>query len=291
VTDVLTRCRVVCIACSLLGATFPSPDARAEPTPADQCISAAEQSQPLRRDGKLTEARERLLVCSRTECPSFVRTDCTKWLADVEAAMPSIVLGAVNASGGDLSDVRVSVDGVEIAQQLDGKEIDIDPGLHTVRFEHPGSAPVEQRVVVREAQRRRVVSVAFPDEAARPAVPAPPSPDHPSRGRSLVVPLVLVGGGALALGGATALWLSGLADRSTLASGCAPTHSCSQSAVDSARGKLIAGDITGGLGLVAAAVGAGVLVFGRPDTASSGGAAVGVRPVAGGAVVGVLLRF
>jgi hypothetical protein len=277
------------VASSLAGA-----DARADPTPADQCIAAAEQSQPLRHDGKLTEAREKLLACSRAECPSFVRTDCTKWLADLEAALPSIVPSAVDGAGGDLTDVRVSIDGVEVVRQLDGRELDIDPGAHTLRFEHPGSAPIEQKIVVHEAQRRRVVSVTFADAAAaRPALPSVLASDGatPSPRRSLVLPIVLMGAGAAAVAGATYFWLSGLSDHSGLASDCAPSHSCSQSSVDSARGKLVVGDIVGGVGVVAAAIGAGILVFGRPDASSSAGAQVGVRPVAGGAVVGVLQSF
>ncbi len=44
---------------------------------ANECMVAAEQSQPLRRDGKLIAARRKLLECERTACPAFVRDDCT----------------------------------------------------------------------------------------------------------------------------------------------------------------------------------------------------------------------
>src|SRR5260370_19556862 len=75
---------------------------------ADQCIAAAEQSQPLRHDGKLLAGRRLLIACSRSECPSVVRTDCTKWLADLDALMPSGVGLSVDSVGGSVLGVLVA---------------------------------------------------------------------------------------------------------------------------------------------------------------------------------------
>jgi hypothetical protein len=264
---------------------------------ADQCIVAAERSQPLRHDGKLRAARSSLLRCSRVECPLVVRTDCTKWLLDLDTLMPSIVLAAVDEAGADIADVRVSIDGEPLTTSLDGKEIDVDPGRHTLRFEHAGSAPIQQQLVFREAERHRAIRVTFAGGGALSTASA--TPGHTAsarrqengeppgrRGRSLVLPIAVLGAGAAGFAVASYFWASGLADRATLASGCAVTHSCTDSAIASARGKLIAGDVAGGLGLAAAAVGTGIFVFGRSEQPSVGTAAdgstgalvVGARP-------------
>jgi hypothetical protein len=112
-------------------------------------------------------------------------------------------------------------------------------------------------------------------------------------GRSLVLPIALIGVGVASLGVASFFWLSGLSDHSTMGSGCAVTHSCTQSAVDAGQAKLVVGDVTGGLGIVAAGIGAGILLFGQPParTPASGSTRLDVRPVAGGAAVDLTGHF
>jgi hypothetical protein len=295
-SGLLARSRVWAWSLVAAGAVAPSL-AHAESSTASQCIAAAEQAQPLRDRGKLRAAREKLLACSRPECPSFVRTDCTKWLADLDSVTPKVVFSAVDSSGTDLAEVRVSVDGELVAPRLDGRELEIDPGSHVIRFEHAGSAPVEQQIIIREGDLHRTLSATFPLAAApAPALPPPAVSAEPVAergGRSLALPIALMGIGAAGLAVASYFWASGLSDHSTLGSTCAATHSCSQSAVDAGQAKLIAGDVSGGLGVVAAAVGLGILVFGhgQPQTQASGTTSLHVQPVAGGAAIGVLRQF
>jgi hypothetical protein len=284
------------VASAVATVAHPSP-ARADA--ADECIAAAEQSQPLRRDGRLRAARQKLIVCSRPECPSLVRSDCAKWLSDVEALTPSIVVRAVDAAGADVVGVRVLVDG-EAQEAREGKELEVDPGTHTLRVEHEGSAAVEQRIVVRESERHRMVSVSFATSGAgapgpAPAAAAPPSstpPETPpASSRSLLMPIALIAVGGVGLGVASYFWASGLSDHSTMASstGCSQTHTCSQSEIDSARGKLIAGDVVGGASLVAAAVGVGLIVFGGSSAPQA--TPVAVEPLPGGGLLQMRGRF
>jgi hypothetical protein len=75
-------------------------------------------------------------------------------------------------------------------------------------------------------------------------------------------------------------------------SDCAPSHTCSQARIDTARGKLVAGDVVAGVGIAAAVTGLGILVFGGGSAESRApAAAVDVRPVAGGAQLAVQGRF
>src|ERR1700722_17013182 len=79
--------------------------ATASPAHADDkqiCIAAAEDGQQSRLDGKLKAAREQFLVCARSGCPSQVRRDCSQWMTEVMAALPTIVLGARDPEGRDV---------------------------------------------------------------------------------------------------------------------------------------------------------------------------------------------
>jgi hypothetical protein len=235
----------------------------------DECVAAAEVAQPLRREGHLRAAREKLLVCSRDECPQAIRSDCTKWLSAMEGVVPSIVIRAVDSDGTDVADVRASIDGVLVATRLDGKGIEIDPGEHVLRLERTGSAPVEQTLVVREAEQHRIVSMTFRVEQStahggdhsalepRPPAPVPERSGSPS----LVAPIAVLGGGAVMLGIASYFWASGNSDHAALQSSCAPTHTCSESAVEAAHGRLVLGDVLGVSGALVAALGVGWLLY------------------------------
>src|SRR4051794_31741432 len=79
---------------------------------AEVCIAAYEKSQILRKQQKLLEAQDQLLVCNRPECPELARTDCSQWMREVQENTPSVVVNASDAQGHDLVEVRVLVDGI-----------------------------------------------------------------------------------------------------------------------------------------------------------------------------------
>ena len=141
---------------------------------ADECASAAEEAQPLRKDGKLSQAREKLLVCARPHCPVIVRNDCIRWLAEVESSLPTVVLRAVDENGRDLLDVRVTLDDKMITEKLDGKAVALDPGAHTFRFEAKDREPVVEQVLVRQGEVNRIVSARLPPAAGLKPPPPPP---------------------------------------------------------------------------------------------------------------------
>lgn len=130
--------------------------ARAESVAA--CVAASEDAQALRDAGRLVDARALLIVCAQNTCPPLVRKDCAEWLVDVAANLPTVVLSARDAAGRDLTDVRVSVDGHILTEAMDGRAVFLDPGGHVLRFEVPGTAPLEQRVILRQGEKNRVVS-------------------------------------------------------------------------------------------------------------------------------------
>jgi hypothetical protein len=273
------------LAAALLVALLP-PVAHADPV--DVCIAAAEDGQRLRLGAKLTGAREKLLACSQAECPAVLRGDCARWLAEIDLVLPSIVVRAVDGAGADVVDARVFVDDRMIAPRLDGTELHVDPGEHVLRFVGARGDAVEQRILVREGERHRVVTVVFPPPPIVPSVSRPDAvdvvdaPPAPPPHRSLVAPIAAFAGGAISLGIASYFWISGLADHDSLASSCAGTHSCSQASVTSAHDKLVIGDVAGGIGIGLAALGAGIFLFGGGKRPAVG---VAISGVAGGGLI------
>jgi hypothetical protein len=267
-----------------------------------QCLAASDQGQSLRDDGKYHKAREAFASCARDTCPTLVRRDCTKWLADLEQSWPSIVVGAKDEKGTDLTDVKVQVDGVPLTAHLDGKPTPVDPGEHVLRFETAGYPAVEQHVVIHAGEKSRLLAVQFghpPAATPEPATPppadaqataAPPDGRTPQGTRASAW---VFGGLALAAFGTEAYFgFSGLSDRSTLKSQpCAATASCAQSSVDSIRTKFTVADIALGVGLVSAAISAYLFIAAPAEGGAAHATAVDVTPLPGGAAMQVGGRF
>jgi hypothetical protein len=262
------------------------------------CASAAEEAEQMRIDARLLAARERLLRCSRPECPAAVRSDCAGWMSEVAAAMPTVVLAVRDARGQDVLGALASVDGVPIAHGLDGKALEVDPGAHTFRFEAAGIS-TEQVVLVREGEKSRAVTATLDLGPAAPAAPvgsaSSPAPVAPSG--SSPAPAALSGSasapapatslrvspwtwafggiGVVTLAVGAYLELSVNADASDLKSSCG--HSCSHSQVDPLVLKQqVLGPIAFGIGALSLGLAGYTLL---------------AAPVHGGAVAGMGGRF
>jgi hypothetical protein len=245
--------------------------AAADPPDKESCADAYERAQRLRKAHELKASRSELLVCSRPECPAWVRRDCVPWLAEVDASMPSIIIVARNANGSARTDVRALIDGATVMDRLTEDPIALDPGPHVVVLIAPGVARVEQRITVREGERERRIEIkltplAEPAPTARTLPPRPPPSTGEESDERPVPPLVYV---LAAVGGATGgfgtyFQISGMTATSDL-DGCAPT--CSQNAVDDARRSLWAGNILIGVGVVSLAA-AAVFYLTRPAVPS-----------------------
>ncbi|WP_437760705.1 hypothetical protein [Sorangium sp. So ce1389] len=165
------RARPALALCLTVALSLAGIDARAQPSKR-ACAAAYERAQGLRRDGKLIAAREALIACSQPTCPAAAVADCGPWLAEVEKSLPSVVIAAREAGGRERLDVRVLVDGRLLAATLDGKALPVDPGPHTFRYEPAGGPAVEERVLIREGEKNRAITVIL----GAPPAGGPPSP-------------------------------------------------------------------------------------------------------------------
>jgi hypothetical protein len=204
---------------------------RALPALADDklaCNTAYDQTQTLRRDGKLQAARVEALVCLRDVCADFVRADCTRWLGEIEAAQPSVVFEVQDTKGNSTSAVRVSLDGQPWLNDLDGKSRPIDPGQHAFRFELDGATPIEQTVQIVEGDRNRKFAVSFAPKSAPVDIPKPaPPPASADRGPR-VWPWILGASGIVASGVAIGLG-AGSAKQSSAWHALCPGGTCPSS--------------------------------------------------------------
>ncbi|WP_394831882.1 hypothetical protein LVJ94_35735 [Pendulispora rubella] len=244
------------------------------------CVAAVEQGQILHRDGKLRRAREKFIACARDECPGPVRKDCAHWLSEVDASMPSVVFGAKLRDGRELRQGRVLFDGEPLRDSLNGRAVAVDPGAHTLRFELDGAKPLQLETVIHEGEKNRLIAptlepsdgpAATPPPATPPPTVAAPPPSappeapekpEPAEGRPIPVAAFVTGGVALVgLAGFTYFALKGRGELDDLRSSCGPN--CPQDDVDSARGKLLVGDVFLAGGLIAAGI-TTYLVLTRP---------------------------
>ena len=200
--------------------------------PKTECINAADQAQSARDDGKYRAAREAFATCARAVCPKPVAATCTKWSRELDDAMPTIVLSAKDASGSDVSAVRVTFDGAQLATVLDGKPVDVDPGSHKLRFEHEGSDPIDQTVVIRAGEKLRAVSVTFHAGASaqtttepKPETPKPSGGGNTAKTATTVVLSVLAVGG-LVSGVALGVASQGDADSAQALRVTMPANAC-----------------------------------------------------------------
>lgn len=292
--------------------------ATSSPAHADEkraCVAASDEAQKLRDERKLVKAREQMLLCARDACPSVIRKDCSQWLTEVEASLPSVTLSARDSGGHDIAAAHVTLDGAVLTDKLDGKAIFVDPGPHTFKFEVEGKPAVEQQTVVREGERNRAVTAQFSGGEAVPVAAPPvhdntPPPNEPEHKKTPVVGYAVTGIGVLALGGAAVFWLTGKGAVSDLKNGCGvpfagqTTGHCQQGDVDAAKTKLLVGDILAGVGIVAVGVGVYMILTGSsaPTPAKVGQPARRLRalelkftpvlsPAPGGGVAGLGARF
>lgn len=219
----------------------------------EECIAAFDAGQRARREGHLKQAHESLLVCSQKECPGVLRADCSDVLRQVDDAQPSIVLGAADASGRDLTDVTVELDGKPLVMALDGRAIVVDPGKLSLVFKRGTWDPVTIDVVIKEAEKNRSIRATL-----GPAAPAPPAATTPiapvkredERKRSAVgyaVPATLAALGLGSLGYAGVTRLNAGRDADDLKSSCGPT--CPQSERDSLSSDLVRANATFAIGI------------------------------------------
>ncbi len=268
-------CALASAALALVTVTF-APPALADQ--ADVCADNAERAQNLRDAGKLQAARQALRTCAQESCPAVVRTDCERWLVQVDAQVPSIVVRAVDARGRDVEGAGISIDGLLLSKRIDGSPHDVDPGPHRLRVVAASGAAAETAVVIASGERSRVAVVRLGadlkmDGTADQGDAAPLSPEPGKRTRT--APWILGGVAVASLAAAAAFEATGASDWQSMKSGCAVTGSCSTSAVDWDKARLwVLAPATFAVGAISGGLAAWLALRRESSPAASGAALV-----------------
>lgn len=243
------------------------------------CVDDFTAGQTLRAEHALRAARVKLVACAQEACPAAVRKDCGELLAQVDAALPTIVPRARDGAGHDLVDVAVRLDGEPVLAKLDGRALALDPGAHVVRFERAGADTVEVKIVVAEGEKLRNVDATFalPRRASTPTI----AREGPPAGAWVLGGVAVVGLASFVYFG-----LDGRGDVLSLRESCG--GACRQSDVDAAHRKLVVADVALGVTLISGGLATWLFLRDRPAERS---AWVDVLPIAGGGVATIGGRF
>ncbi len=307
-----------------------STPARADSTiTKDQCVDANGDGQDLRREGKLSAAREKLLLCANPSCPAIVRDDCNRRLDELEKAQPTIAFEVKDESGADVSAVKVTVDGRPWTNVVGGKPLEVDIGPHTFAFEIAGQPPVTRVFVITEGAkgRREVVKTrgassapapktaaiaapfAAPPAEAPPVAPEQSAPgatarsdaERPATGSAIGTQtvLALVTGGAglasVAIGGVFGLLT--ISEKNNQQSDCPNSASCTSDGHARALSDHSTGMTDGTIATVASVAGCALLIGGAALFFTAGNArsqpalsGTFIAPQVGPSGAGMLLR-
>jgi len=224
------------------------------------------------------------------------RAPATEAVARLEQRVGRVTIEVEPASTAGLA---VTLDDEAVPVAALGRPRLVNPGSHALAATAPGYEPAAQQVSLAEGGSEQVTLTLIP-LAPPPAPPAPPpqpwqpspAPTPPPRDSGLdeasdfpVMPVVLMGGGAVLIAVGVGVGVAGLSQAND-----AP-HKDGDEA-EAARTKALVADLMGGAGIVAVAVGVIWLIVADDDGATPAGAAgAAVRPFVGDQTAGLSISF
>jgi hypothetical protein len=233
----------------------------------------------MQEQGKFVAARRHFARCASAVCPLAVFEECSKLAQVMSAAIPSVVVAARDPEGNELTNVRVEVDGKPFISRLDGRARELDTGEHAFRFIRADGVAREEKLVLREGEKQRLIEVTLGDPKPGLAAGIPPAS------------WVLGGVGALGLIGFGFFAIRGTNQESDL-DACSPR--CPKEDTDRVKETFLIADISLAIGLGALAA-ATVIAFSTNPAPGRERAAVrfglGAAPAVGGGVGTLSGRF
>ena len=268
------------------------------------CITSHATGQREAKAGHLRLATQLFTKCGSDEyCPSQLRQECSELLESVQRTVPTVIFSVLDEKNKDVSAAKVYSTDELIADGLDGRAIQIDPGKHRLRFLLPGGEVLNSDVLIREGEKNRLIQVRLgggddsatndhppkeTTEAVRPQLEAAPKPSVAARPASPASPAaqsgypvgawVAVGASVVGLGVGTTFALLGKSKKSDL-DACSPN--CGNDArpsYDALKRDYLVADIGFAAGVVSAGV--ATWLFVRPRSASPGVASDSAKPAA-----------
>ncbi len=226
----------------------------------DSCIAQYDQAVAANKKGELIAARSAYAACAVEACPAEVREECERASQRVAGQIPTIVVAARTASGSDVSQGDVFVDGQRVPRALDGLPIEIDPGRHEIELRLPDGTGKRISVVARTNQKGRLIRLDL--DAPAPEAP-PPAADS---GGSVLAP-VLIGVGGVALASFGVFAALGYAKQNDLEDGCKPA--CAPDEISEMQRYYLIADISLVVSALAFGSGIAIMISGQPGDSAS----------------------
>jgi hypothetical protein len=241
----------------LVGFALHTKPCSAQSNTKNECVASYQQAQVSRQDGDLLKAEQELVSCAGGGCPDAMQADCSRWLEEVQTALPSVVFRALSPNGADITDARIEVD-AQPERALDGRSITLNPGKHQVTVRAPHFAPVTLQVQFVEGQKLRQQALTLHPISDSPSASSSltqtaAAGSNTAERRFTVVQWVGVSSAVAGGLGLTYFGLKARAGESDLGA-CSPT--CSKGAVANVKQNYVAANVSLGLALVGLAVAA-----------------------------------
>jgi hypothetical protein len=261
-------------------------------TSAASCESSYEKAQTDRLAGHYISASAAALACSQIQCNQAIVRECLRLYESLEQDTPTLVFSARKGEGGELVDVKVEMDGKQVADKITGRAMAVDPGPHQFAFIDPVRGRIETTETARVGDHARVIEAVFPDPNAKNAPPGEPGAADQgakAQGSKGIPPMTYVLGGVAVVGLASFAFfrISGVGDYNHYNSTCSPE--CNPNDIDKVRTKFTLSYVSLGIG-AAAAVGAGV-VYVISKSGNEPRTEARFEPLEGGAMARLRTRF
>jgi hypothetical protein len=196
-------------------------DARAD------CATEFEEAQRERNAGRLLSAEEHAGACAAAACPGWLQAKCSAWREELRSRVPTLAVRAIDSAGNDIERATLTLDDQPLGERVDGRSTRVDPGAHTLRLTGPCS--IQQRVVIAEGERDRVVTLSCPPVStpAPARLPAPGADEGSSpRLRTRTAAIAIAGASLAALGVGTYFGIRALGSASSMRDTCPGPPAC-----------------------------------------------------------------
>jgi len=254
----------------------------------ESCSAAYERSQTEKVAGHYLAATAAALECSQLGCNPAIVRECVRFYEQLQQDTPTLVFSARKAEGGELTEVRVEMDGKPVVEQIDGRPFKLDPGPHEFVFIHPVRGRKELSETARVGDHARVLEATFADPNAPPPA-APVAPVAVKPGPAVPVMTWVLGGvGILGLGSFALFRVSAVSDYNNYNANCSPQ--CNPADIDAVHRKFMISYASLGVG-IAGVVGAGLVFALTPRHHGGKEVQASVVPQRDGAWVGLKAKF
>jgi hypothetical protein len=210
-------CGAVLLSSAASGQASPKPPE----TEGQACKTAYTKAQESEQAGRLREAKDLLLQCTKTVCGRLLEQECLARYTRLESDIPTIVLHVVAGDKGapPADELQIRMDGALLTSRLD-EPMAVDPGVHEFAIRTAdGMVEVSRKVMILQGDVNRPVALSLQPggetsqsptgaDGARPSdKPQPEGPNPPSG--SLAIPFLLGGVGVAGVGVGAAFLIAG----------------------------------------------------------------------------------